>query len=194
MNRKSKRDKLIETAIKLFSEFGFHATSVDRIVEEAGISKKTVYKHFRTKNDLVLAALRRFDENARSEFVRAVESNKNSAREQLLAIFDVAEKWFSQKNFYGCIFIHANGEFDGRVKPIKEICKQYKRMIRDFMAELATKANASDPEELADQLALLYEGATVTAYVSDDDKAAMRAQTIAKILIDNACPVLANEQ
>ena len=176
MNGKSKRDKLIESAIKLFREFGFHATSVDRIIEEASVSKKTLYKHFRTKNDLIIAALRRFDENARNDFVRAVEATKSSPREQLIAIFDVAEKWFSQKNFYGCIFIHANGEFDGRVKPIKEICKQYKQMMRDFVRELAEKANAANPDELADQLALIYEGATVTAYLSDDDNAAMRAQ------------------
>ena len=124
MGRKSKRDKLIETAIKLFGEFGFHATGVDRIVEEAGVTKKTLYNHFRTKNDLILAALCRFDENSRNEFIRAIEVKGRSAQERLLAIFDVAENWFSQKNFYGCISIHANGKFGGRVKPIKEICKE----------------------------------------------------------------------
>ena len=93
------REQLINTAIELFREYGYHATGVDKIIEKAGVSKKTLYTHFRSKEELLIAALRQYDGLFRNNFMRQVESLVEIPQEKLLAIFDVAEGWFSQKKF-----------------------------------------------------------------------------------------------
>ena len=187
MPRPPKRNQLIETALRLFSQYGFHAVGIDRVVEEAGITKKTLYNHFRSKNELILAALRRNDAEFRNNFVRSVESKGKTSRERLLAIFDVAEEWFLSNTFYGCTFINAIAEFSDRWKPIQHICKEYKQLVTDYIANLARDANAENPEELAERLSLLLEGAIVTAQVSEKTNSAKRAKEIAILLIDREC-------
>ncbi len=95
----SKRDQLIQTAVKLFGKNGFHATGVDTIAAESGVTKRTLYAHFRSKDELVLAALRQYDGVFRNEFMRRVEESAKTPRAKLLAVFDVAEHWVKQKNF-----------------------------------------------------------------------------------------------
>jgi len=90
----SKREQLIKTALELFAKNGIHATGIDTIVEHSGVTKKTLYAHFRSKEELVLAVLRQYDELARNEFMRQVESGGKTPRARLLAVFDFAERWF----------------------------------------------------------------------------------------------------
>jgi len=111
MARLSKRDILIDTARDLFVAHGFHAVGVDTILRKAGISKRTLYKHFRSKEDLILAVIRHYDETFRNYLMREVEARGGTAYEQLLAVFDVAEQWFSEANFHGCIAVKAIGEY-----------------------------------------------------------------------------------
>ena len=184
----SKRDQLIRTAVKLFVKTGIHATGVDAIVEQSGVTKKTLYAHFRTKEELVLAVLRYYDELARNEFMRKVESVGTKPRARLLAIFDVAERWFQESNFYGCLFINTIGEYSGKHTPVRQICKEYKKMVKGYIHSLCEQAGASHPQELAEELALLLEGATVTAQVSQNPKIAKIAKRAAKALIDKAIP------
>ena len=106
-----KRQDLIDTAIALFGEHGFHGTGIDWIAREAGVSKKTMYQHFRSKEELIVAALRHHDGLFRKHFMNSVEGAADTPYERLLAIFDVAHDWFSQNNFYGCMFINAIGEY-----------------------------------------------------------------------------------
>ncbi len=182
-----KREKLIETARQLFYQYGFHAVGIDLILKKSGVAKKTLYNHFYSKDDLILAVLRRNDEHFRNHFVRSLENRGFSAKEKLLSIFDTTEEWFTSSQFHGCIFINAIAEYSDRSVPIHTVCKEYKRTIRDCIAGLAREANASDPNELADQLSLLLEGATVTEQVGAIRKSAERAREIAIILINRAC-------
>ena len=99
MGKLTPREHIINTAIELFREYGYHATGVDRIINEAGVSKKTLYTHFRSKEELLIAALRHYDGVFRNNFMRKVDQSAKSPQEKLLAIFDVAQDWFSQKNF-----------------------------------------------------------------------------------------------
>ena len=182
----SKRQQLIDMATDLFSENGFHATGIDTILAESGIAKKTLYNHFRTKDELILAVLRQHDSEFRNYLMRQVELAADNPKDRLLAIFDVAEKWFSQNNFFGCIFINAIGEYSKKNSPIREVCREYKNLIHDYIKGLAMDAGVSDPDELAYELALLLEGATVTAQVSQLTNAAKTAKHIAEVLIAKA--------
>ncbi|MCG8379492.1 MAG: TetR/AcrR family transcriptional regulator [Proteobacteria bacterium] len=184
----SKREQLIETAIELFAKNGFHATGVDTILAHAGVAKKTLYTHFRTKEELILAALRQHDGQFRNHFMKSVDAIADTPREKLLAIFDVTKSWFSQNNFYGCMFINAIGEYSEKNTSIREVCKEYKRLMRNYMKDLAEQAGINDAEELANELSLLLEGSIVTAQVSEQtEEAADTAKRVAKTLIDSYC-------
>ena len=186
LSKLSKRDQLIQTALELFAKNGIHATGVDSIVEQSGVTKKTLYAHFRSKEELILAVLRQYDELARNDFMRRVESGGKTPRARLLAVFDFAERWFQQSNFYGCLFINTIGEYSDKGTPIRQICKEYKKLVKGYIRELCEQAGASDPQGLAEELAMLLEGATVTAQVSQNPKTAKIAKRVAKALIDKA--------
>jgi len=187
MPSSKRREHLIDTAIALFSENGYHATGIDRILAISGVSKKTLYRHFRSKDELILAALRKYDGLFRNGFMRQVEDSTETPRERLLAVFDVAETWFGQNDFYGCLFINAIGEFSDPETPIRQACKEFKAMMRRFIQDLCIQAKVPDPAGLAEELALLFEGATVTAQVSQDrSRAAQVAKGAAAALIERA--------
>lgn len=183
----AKREKLVETALELFAKNGFHATGIDTILAHAGVAKKTLYTHFRTKEELILAVLRQHDGRFRNQFMKSVEAMADTPEERLLAVFDVAKEWFSQTNFYGCMFINAIGEYSEEGTAIREVCKDFKRLMQSYMKGLAEQAKIEDAEELANELALLLEGSIVTAQVSEErDKAAVTAKRVARTIINEA--------
>ena len=186
--RRSKREQLIETALELFAKQGFHATGIDTILARSGVSKRTLYLHFRSKEELVLAVLRRYEETFRRAFIGKVESLARTPRGQLPAIFDAVEEWFKRKDFYGCLFINAVGEHSESATPLRRVCQEYKRSMREYVRTLCKQAGARDPDGLAEALALLVEGATVTAQVSQNPKAAQIAKQTAELLLDRALP------
>lgn len=185
MPRPSRRDHLLNTAIDLFYKHGFHATGIDKIMEVSGVSKKTMYAHFRTKEELIMAALRQHDSRFRNFFMREVEKAGSTPKEKLLAVFDVAHTWFSQSNFFGCVFINAVGEYSEDNSPIRAISRDFKAMMRGYIEKLCADFGADDPDELAKELGILLEGAIVTAQVSKDPNAAKTAKNIATILLEN---------
>ena len=167
----------------LFAEHGFHATGIDRILAESGIAKKTLYNHFRTKEALILEVLRQHNTEFRDYFVSQVEACSEDPQQRLLAIFDVAEAWFSLSDFFGCLFINAIVEHSEQGTAIRDVCREYKSLVRDYIESLAVSADVADPGVLADELALLLEGAIVTAQVSVNPNAAKTAKQIAATLI-----------
>ncbi len=188
--RSFKRDQLMKTALELFAKNGIHATGIDTIVEHSGVTKKTLYAHFGSKEELVLSVLRQYDELARHEFIRQVEAGGTTSRARLFAMFDFAERWFQQRNFYGCLFINSISEYSEADTPIRQICQKYKKMMKAYIRELCTQAGASAPHELAEELTMLLEGATVTAQVSQNPKAAKIAKRAAKALIEKGIPTI----
>lgn len=181
----SKRDLLVRTALRLFAEHGFHATGIDRVVAEAGVSKKTLYHHFRSKDELVLAVLQHYDGTFRNDFMRRVERASEDPVERLLALFDAAEEWFQEKRFHGCLFINAIGEFSQPESPVRDACDASKRRMRAYVEQLARKAGVDDPPALADELLLLFDGATVRAQVSGGCVSARTARSMARRLIES---------
>ncbi len=182
----SRKDELVDTALDLFYQNGFHATGIDRILGSAGIAKMTLYKHFRSKDALIVAALERRDERFRDWFRAAVEARARSPKKRLLAVFDTLEDWFTASGFQGCMFINAAAEYADRADPVHVTAAAHKTAMREYFKELAEAAGADDPADLSEQLALLVEGATVTAHISGRAEAARRARRVAKVLIKNA--------
>ena len=179
----SKREQLLRTAVELFTKNGIHATGIDTIVEQSGVTKKTLYAHFHSKEELVLAALRQYDGEFRKFFMQQVEAKGRTPKARLLAIFDVAEAWFRQNNFYGCMFIKAVGEHSEPDTTLRQVCADFKRLMGEYIQELCVNVGARDPQRLAEELALLLEGAIVTAQVSQKPQAAKIAKRAAEVLI-----------
>ncbi len=143
-----------------------------------------MYKHFRTKEDLIIAVLRLRDENFRNWFYRRMEELGSTPRDQLIAMFDALEEWFSESGYQGCMFIKASSEFQDASHPIHKQSADHKRMLEDHMIRLARQADVSEPELLARQLLLLKEGAIVTAHLGHTENAAQDAKAAALRLID----------
>jgi AcrR family transcriptional regulator len=180
------RDRLIDTAVALFNRHGFHATGVDRIVAAAKVAKKTLYAHFPSKEDLILAALSRKRAAFAEKFLPAVLAGSDDPRDRLLSLFELAKSWFSDPDFHGCIFINAAVEYSEPGHPINACAREFKTLLRGFARAQAQAGGAADPDTLADQIALLFEGATTVAQVSARPDAATTAKGIAAQLIDQA--------
>ena len=184
-----KRDQLVETALELFSRQGYHATGIDKVLEAAGVAKMTMYKHFRSKDELILAVLRLRDERWRNRFMRGIERRSKDPRDRLLAMFDQLGEWFSDEGFCGCMFINASAEYADHADPIHAASAEHKRLVEKYVRDLAKQAGAPQPGVLATQLCLLMEGAVVLTQVCPDDArgcAAASAKRAAAVLIDHA--------
>jgi len=184
----SKRDELVRKALKVFYDNGFHATGMDRLVAETGISKTSMYKHFRSKEDIIQAALRLRDEQLRNWLIRRTEERAKAPAERLLALFDVLGEWFAQKDFSGCMFIKASSEYLSDQHPIRATSAEHKLLLLTYIRQLAEQAGAREPALLARQLLLLKEGAIVTAHLLGPDGVARDARVAAAALVNQAIP------
>lgn len=182
----SKREQIIDVALNLFYQAGFNATGVDKITSESGVTKKTIYAHFKSKDELILATLRRRDELFRNNFMRSVERLGKTPRQRLDAVFETIDEWFNSKNFSGCMFINASAEFPKQENPCHIVCAEHKRLMFDYICELAKNAGAKNPDALSEELIFLIEGATVQAHVCGDKKAGMKAKEMAQLFIQKA--------
>ena len=184
MRRSLKREQLLDIAIGLFNERGYHASGIDLILEQAGIAKTTLYRHFKTKEDLIVAVLKTIDERSRDEMRSFVDTRAKRPEDKLLATFDYLERWFKEKTFFGCPFMSAAAEYSDSRSVIFQEAATHKRLVQAYFEELARAANLKNPKELAEEINLLHEGATAVAHISGNHGAAKRAKQTAKKLID----------
>lgn len=182
----SKREELILNAFDSFYKGGFHAIGMDRLAKETGVSKTAIYKHFRTKEDLILAALRYRDEQFRNDMRRTVEARASTPRERMVALFDWLTEWFGEPDFRSCMFTKASSEFQDRDNPIHAISAEHKKLVERYVEDLATKAGAGDPKFLASQLMLVMEGAIVLAHLYGKGEVSHSTRETARQLIDAA--------
>lgn len=161
----SRRDDLIDAAMRVFYRHGFHASSLDDIQKEGGISRMTLYNHFKSKDELIVAAMRRRDEIFRNRLMKFVESKGKSPRERLEAVFDFHEDWFTGAEFCGCMFINAAAEFSVADSAPRRLAAEHKQEIVRYIRGLCEAAGCADPADTAEQLNILVEGAIVAARV-----------------------------
>ena len=156
------RERLLATAIQLFSRKGFAAVGLDEVLGDAGVTKTTFYKHFESRDELMLEAVKMRDEWESIAWAReAARIGGDDPAAQLRAYFDVMEAWFTDPEFDGCIFIATTAEFPNPHDPIHKAAAAHKRKTRDAWRDLAAAAGAADPEAFADQFAALFEGTLV---------------------------------
>lgn len=187
MKRAEKRDHLVDTAIDLFTRGGYHASGVDAIIAEAGIAKTTLYRHFKTKEDLIVAALGRIDAAFREAMRAFVDRAGGGPQDKLLATFDYLERWYDAGGLYGCPFMGAASEYNDRSEAVFQEARQHKRLVLAYFEELARAADAADPVTLAEQINLLHEGAVAVMHISRDKAAASKAKAAARALVTAGC-------
>lgn len=185
--RPSKRDELVRKALEIFYRDGFHATGMDLLAAETGISKTTMFKHFRSKEELILAVLRLRDQDFRNWLFRRMEQ-AGGPRDQLPAMFDALAEWFAAANFRSCMFIKAASEYPDPSHPIHAQAAEHKRLLFLQLLKVAADAGAHDPAALARALLLLKEGAIVTAHMGHEADPAGDAKAAAAALLAKALP------
>ncbi len=161
----SKRDELIDAAMTVFYRHGFHASGLDKVLQEGGISRMTLYNHFKSKDELIVAALRRREEMFRNTLMKFVEKASSDPIERILAVFDCLEQWFTAKDFCGCMFINASAEFSDPKSPVRRVAADHKKDVEQYLHKLCKEAGLKTPKDVASQLCLLVEGAIVWAHV-----------------------------
>ncbi len=170
---KTGRQRIVAAAIELFYAHGFQAVGIDQVLAKAGVTKTTFYKHFESKDELMVEAIRCRDEWEMRAWQRAVEELAGEdPRAQLLAFFDVLDIWFNDPDFQGCIFINTAAEFPNPHDPVHEAAAAHKRRNRDLFRDLAARAGVRDPETFADRFTALLEGTLVLRQVHGRDDAA----------------------
>jgi AcrR family transcriptional regulator len=178
--------RLVLTATRLFNENSIHATGIDRIIAEAGVARRTLYNQFGSKEGLIRAVMQReskaWFEWLDSELPRVDEQDP---RKRIVAFFALLGKWFSRGDFKGCSFINAVGEhpLDNCVRPI---AKAHRQANFEYIRRLLDGSNISNLDKLADQIAILADGATVTAMVTGKHTMAETAASAALALMDTA--------
>jgi AcrR family transcriptional regulator len=174
----SMKERILETADRLFYLQGIRAIGVDTIAAEIGISKRTLYNHFPSKDALIAAYLER-------RFVQPRPSDKPPA-EQILGTFDALERRFAAKDFRGCPFVNAVAEMGAEDKSVREIAIAFKESRRLWFRDLLLRLEVKEPEALATQLAVLVDGCIAQDLVRNDPAMARAAKDVAKLLLKNA--------
>jgi len=174
----SMKERILDTADRLFYLKGIRAIGVDTIASEIGISKRTLYNHFPSKDALISAYLER-------RFVQPRPSDKPPV-EQILGTFDSLERRFSAKDFRGCPFVNAVAELGPESKSVRKIAIAFKESRRLWFRDLLVQLGVSNAEALATQLVLLVDGSIAQDLVRDDPAMARAAKEAAKVLLSNA--------
>jgi AcrR family transcriptional regulator len=172
------KDRILETADRLFYLQGIRAIGVDTIAAEIGISKRTLYNHFPSKDALISAYLER-------RFVQPPASDKPPAQ-QILATFDSLERRFAAKDFRGCPFVNAVAELGAEDRAVRKIAIAFKESRRLWFRDLLLKLEVKDADALATQLVVLVDGCIAQDLVRDDPSMARAAKQAAKVLLKNA--------
>jgi AcrR family transcriptional regulator len=172
------KERILETADRLFYLRGIRAVGVDTIAAEIGISKRTLYNHFPSKDALIAAYLNR-------RFRQVPTSNKPPA-EQILGTFDSLERRFAGKDFRGCPFVNAVAELGAEDQAVRNIAIAFKESRRVWFRDLLTQLEVKDADDLATQLTLLVDGSIAQDLVRKDPSMARAAKAAAQVLLRNA--------
>jgi AcrR family transcriptional regulator len=179
------RERILRAAYELFCRDGVKSTGVDRITAEAGVGKRTLYRQFHSKDELVLAALERREALWTREWLEeGVERRGATGRERLLAVFDIFDSWFRRDDFEGCFFINTVLEMHDDDPPSRLGAEGASQLanIRVLLRRWAEEAGVRDPDGLARQWQLLMAGSIVAAGAGDED-AARQARDAAALLL-----------
>jgi AcrR family transcriptional regulator len=181
------RERILETAYELFARRGIRAVGVDEVIARADVAKATLYRHFPTKNALVLAFLERREQRWTVAWFEAEARRRGATpEEQLLAIFELFDEWFRSPDFEACSFINVLVEM-GPDHVVGQASIAHLAKIREVVRKLADEAGLRDTEAFAHSWHILMKGSIVAATEGDADAAA-RAHRMARALIEQHRP------
>lgn len=180
------RERLVSAAYELFARDGVQAVGVDAIIERSGVARQTLYRHFGSKQELVLTFMERREQLWTHDWLAAeINRRARDPRRRLEAIFDVFDEWFHEPGFEGCSFINVMLEHPATDHPLHRAAAEHLGHIRNLIEELAAEAAIADPSGFARQWHILMKGSIVAAGEGDLD-AARRAKQIGHALLDQA--------
>ncbi len=182
--RASARERLLAAANELFYNEGVHTVGIDRVIEQAGVAKASLYNTFGSKDELVRAYLDLRYASVTERITQAVE-RYSTPRERVLAVFEGQGELFGQPDYRGCAFARASAE-SRPGDPAEQATETYRSWVRTLLTELATQAGVPNPAVLARQLHLLYDGSGQSARLDHDPDAAAAARAAAATLLDAA--------
>jgi len=182
------RERILRTAYDLLSRYGIQAVGVDRIIEEAGVAKMTLYRHFRSKDDLVIAVLALHERVWTWEWLeQEIQRRGSTPTERLLAAFDVFDEWFHDADYGGCFFTNSLLESHDRLSPIGAASVMGLAGIRSLLCQLAADAGVKDPEDFAHKWQMVMLGSIIAA-LDGDLEAARRGRDVALHLLEHEGP------
>lgn len=184
MARTETYDRIVETAETLFYSNGYRATGVDRIANEAGVTKKTLYDHFPSKTELILAALRHRDAVYLEWLQDALAKPASTKRSSFLVLFDALEAWLDQYAPNGCMFMNALAEYVDAEPDITTAVAEQKRHTVDLLEYLARDAGFANPTLTARQISLLIEGTFAMSRVVGAHQAVSDAKRMLMDMLD----------
>ena len=176
--KEAMQERILDTAGRLFYGQGIRAVGVDTIAAEIGISKRTLYNYFPSKDELIVAYLSR-------HFIQAKASDR-PLLEQILRYFDWLERWFATDTFRGCPFVNAVAELGDPTHPGAKMAVAFKEQRRLWLRDALARLNVADPDGLATQVAILVEGAIIAALIRGDPGMAGAAKAAARVLLTAA--------
>jgi AcrR family transcriptional regulator len=181
------RERILDTAFRLFYAHGPRGVGVDTVVAESAVAKTTLYKHFPRKDDLVLAYLDEVD-NAWFGALRTAARNAGEhPRDQLVGMFDALATAQRREGYHGCAFINTAAESDNG-SDVHNRTVEHKNVVKAWVTDLASRAGATNPALLARQLTLLVDGGLASGVLDADPATPGAAKAAAQILVDSACP------
>ncbi len=180
------REKILHVATDLFQTRGINSTGVDTIVAVAGTTKMTLYKYFKSKEDLILEVLQQGHQDFQTWLNDNLNRSSKLPADKIQKLFDFIEEWVTSPDFRGMAFIKASAEFPNEESPIHKLSADHAKEFRNYIATLAVDAGITDSESLALQLSMLIEGAIQAEQMKRGSGAVKYAKKAAKILIDTA--------
>jgi AcrR family transcriptional regulator len=177
------KEKLFQAAAGLFYQHGYRAIGVDTLAAESGIGKMTLYRHYPSKDALIVAYLKDSDGLFWNRFEQ-ITKDATTPREKLLAFFESLQEYVKTPQCYGCPFLNVATEYPEMDYPGHQVALEHKQRVRAEFRQLAKEAGAREPEALADQLFLLMDGAYMAARMFGTRNPASHLGSAAKTLID----------
>lgn len=168
MSQPSARDRILDTAARLFYQDGFRATGIDKIIAESGVAKMSLYRHFSSKNELIAAFLDRRHEVWMRWFVEEVEASF-AQRAELSVLAEALGKWFAQEDFRGCAFINVVAEAGSTGDPGHlQQAMSHKHSLEQYISELASRLGLQSPSTVAADAMICIEGMIVRYQMTHD--------------------------
>jgi AcrR family transcriptional regulator len=180
------RQRILDSAFPLFYEHGPRGVGIDTVIADSGVAKATLYKHFPSKDDLVLAYLDRVDQVWFAQLRAAARAGGEAPADQLVAMFDALDSACRREGYHGCAFINAAAESTSGSE-IHARTVEHKNVVRAWVADLARRAGATRPDELARGLTLLLDGGLAAGVLDADRAVPEAAKAAARVLVGAAC-------